>query len=540
MKKLLSILVVLLLVAGMLSACGGSAAPSSGGASSDAASEEETVELSDATVVIAESSEWWGNDVNQLDGATGAQSLVADVLVTMDEEGNLGPCMAEAVEVSDDGLTITLTMPEDLKFASGEPVLPEDVVASIEYYKDASPMGYMMDAIESMDIDGQKVILHLSQYSSDLSVTLAGQMYNIQDKDVLESTSREELLWGAKPYGMYYLDEYVEGSHVVLKRNDYYKTYNPYVENKGPGYYAEITVRFITEEFSRATAFNTGDIDAVLSISQDGLAQITREDAKPETMLTVPIIHYLGINLNSEPFKDIKVRQALAYAIDRDRINDDCGGVAVPSYSLASEGVINRNKEFAEWYKNEYGTNPEKAAQLLEEAGWKDTDGDGYRDKDGKMLELLLVSGDGSESEITGQSLQNQFKEVGIKLNLESYAGGYQYDVVARGEYDLGLLRFGWMEPCTLFQYAFTDDPNELTVPGIEEEYYAKVAECQHEPDADKRTALIGELEHLIADNMISIPVFGALDTLVLSDNFDNLLVMPGGFMYFNDMGPAK
>ncbi|MBQ1391430.1 MAG: hypothetical protein IIY82_06745 [Firmicutes bacterium] len=134
------VFMILLLLAWTLSACGGSAAPSSGGASSDSASEEETVELSDATVAVAESSQWWGNDVSMLDGASFTQCLVADCLVTMDEEGNLGPNMAEAVEVSDNGLTITLTMPEDLKFASGEPVLPEDVVASIERYKKVSPM----------------------------------------------------------------------------------------------------------------------------------------------------------------------------------------------------------------------------------------------------------------------------------------------------------------------------------------------------------------------------------------------------------------
>ena len=544
MKKTLCVLMILLLLAGTLSACGGSAAPSSGGSSSESAesseSEAETLEPSDATAVISEESQWWGNDVTQLDGGMYCQTMVADSLVTMDENGNLGPNMAEKVEVSDDGLTITLTMPEDLKFPSGEPVLPEDVVASIERYKAVSPMGYMMGTIESMDIDGQKVIMHLSEFTSDLFTTLSGQMYNIQDKDVLDSTSDDDLLWGAQPYGMYYLDEYVEGSHVVLKRNDYYKTYNPYVENKGPGYYAEITVRFISEEFSLANAMNTGDIDALLGISQDGLAQITREDAKPQTLRTIPNINYIGFNLNSEPLKDIKVRQAIAYAIDRDKIQADSDGMAVPAYSIASEGVTCMSQEFADWYKGEYATNREKAAQLLEEAGWKDTDGDGYVDKDGKMLELLFVGNDGPSENICAQSLQNQFKEVGIKLNLELYADYYHYDVIAQGSYDLGLQHFSWMEPVLLLMYAMTNDPQLLPTAGIEEEYNAKVIEAQHAQDSEERTAIIAEIEHLVADNMVAIPVYSDLSTVVTSDNYDGIVMLPNGCCYFNDAKPAK
>ena len=397
-----------------------------------------------------------------------------------------------------------------------------------------------MEAIESMDIDGQKVILHLSDYSSNLFVTLAGQMYNIQDKGVLDSTSDDDLLWGAKPYGMYYLDEYVEGSHVVLKRNDYYKTYNPYVENKGPGYYAEITVRFITEEFSRATALNVGDIDALFEISADGLSQITREDAKAITQRGTPNVSYIALNMASEPFADIRVRQAIAYAIDRDKIEKDTEGLAVPAYSLATEGVISMNQGFADWYQSEYGTDPGKAAQLLEEAGWKDSDGDGYVDKDGKALQLVVVGPDYNALTIVAQSLQNQLKEIGVKLDLETYSDGYHYDVISQGKYDIGIESFGWMEPSTLFMYALVDDPNGLAIPGIEEEYYALADACQHEPDGDKRSEIIAEMEHLLADNMIAIPICSLFSTMVVTDGFDGIVTMPSGNTYYNDIKANK
>ena len=111
-------------------------------------------------------------------------------------------------------------------FVAGDEIIFEDTMEQEQLGEFPSMWDAFSGAAEIVDFDGQKVIMHLSEFTSDLFTTLSGQMYNIQDKDVLDSTSDDDLLWGAQPYGMYYLDEYVEGSHVVLKRNDYYKTYN--------------------------------------------------------------------------------------------------------------------------------------------------------------------------------------------------------------------------------------------------------------------------------------------------------------------------
>lgn len=70
-----------------------------------------------------------------------------------------------------------------MKYASGEEVLPEDVVASLTRFKKVSPFTTNLDPLESMDIDGDNVILHLSEYTSDIAVTLAGSFVTVQDKD---------------------------------------------------------------------------------------------------------------------------------------------------------------------------------------------------------------------------------------------------------------------------------------------------------------------------------------------------------------------
>ena len=83
---------------------------------------------------------------------------------------------------------------------------------------------------------------------------LAGSFVTVQDKDVLDASTDDDLLWGAQPYGMYYLTDYVPGSHVELARNPYYITHNPNVSNKGAAQVEKVTVRFISEELSMANA----------------------------------------------------------------------------------------------------------------------------------------------------------------------------------------------------------------------------------------------------------------------------------------------
>ena len=104
MKRYLAILIAALLAMALLAACG-----------------EEKPEVEAAareTLVLAESSEWWGLDTTLLDGSSFTQGLVADPLVVLDENGNMEPCLASAVEVSEDGLTITLTIPKGMYYAS--------------------------------------------------------------------------------------------------------------------------------------------------------------------------------------------------------------------------------------------------------------------------------------------------------------------------------------------------------------------------------------------------------------------------------------
>ena len=106
--------------------------------------------------------------------------------------------------------------------------------------------------IESMDIDGRQVTLHLSSFRSDMLYNLAACFIGVIDKDQLDSMDQDELMWGAVPYGQYSVESYEPGTEVVLVPNEGYSTDNPLVENKGVGKMSSIKVKFSKEEFTEA------------------------------------------------------------------------------------------------------------------------------------------------------------------------------------------------------------------------------------------------------------------------------------------------
>ena len=220
-KKLLVIGLIVVLAFGM-TACGGG-------------DDEDTSGKTNLSII---DSEWYGIDTYQLDSTASYQALTSSSLFQWNPETNeMEDNVCTDWKVSEDGKTATFNVPEGMYYSTGEQVEPEDVVASIEHGLDVSPYKDGYSNIESMDVDGRQVTLHLSEFRSDMQYYLCAGFVIVIDKDELDSMSNEELMWGCHPYGMFSLAEengYVSGSEVNLVRNDKYKCANPLVENQGP------------------------------------------------------------------------------------------------------------------------------------------------------------------------------------------------------------------------------------------------------------------------------------------------------------------
>ncbi|MDR1132729.1 MAG: ABC transporter substrate-binding protein [Synergistaceae bacterium] len=476
---------------------------------------------------------WQGTDMFHCEGWNDFQIVIADTVLTRDPEtGKLLPGIASGYSYSEDGLTLRLTFPEGMKFPNGDQLEPEDFIASIEYGRDGVyAEGY--ENIKSMETDGRDVVCHLSEYRSDLDYFLGGCFIGIISKKQIDSMSRDELLWGAVPYGPFYVDEHVQGSHVVLRPNPGYKTNNPLVENKAVPHIAGMRVNLTEmEDFTIATALKEGDFDFVAQPTVEAVNEIRGAPGITLDDATFPTIEFVVLNNDNKHLSDPKVREAIFLLADRDSFADMAGSDFIPQHSLVVNTMMNYSKEAEDYFKANYGYNPEKAKTLLAEAGYSDSNGDGYLDKNGEALELTFIVRTTGMSVILGQDWQIQLKEAGIKLNLETLDWEYRNERIRADDYDMALASLGWGEPVLLLNN-FRRDPN--AVPNAEE-YSAKVKALAGVMDYDKRTQLVGDMLKTIYGDLNCLPLYTERVYCAYGPKAEGVKVYPDATMFFNDI----
>ena len=495
----------------------------------------------DSIVLAEQSSEWWGADVTQLDGTAYFQRLMGEPVCTMDADGTLQPNIASEVSISDDNLTITLTIPEGMYYYDGEQVEPEDVVASLKRIQEISPFASNFANVVDIAEDGRNVVLTLDHYSSDLYHALSSSYVTVMDKAELDSKTDEELYWDCHPYGMYYLKEYVSGAYVVLERNPGFKCYNPFVKNQGAGLVQEIKVRFILEDFTLAQEFNAGNIQYITGFSADGVEQITSENAVVDLVLTNPNVNYIEMKLDDDVIGDETIRQAIALAINREELCALYHDIIIPAYSFATSSIINYNEQAAEEYKAEYCNNVEKANALLDEAGYVDSDGDGIREKDGMPLIINFVYGATPYDTIVTQGLQIQLQEnIGIYLDLNEQEDNFHYESLANGDFQMGMSRFNTPDPVQLYQWVLCYFPSfdYLADYGCEgeDDFMARCDVMAQEADPEARTAMVYDMEKLVCGSVLVIPVFTNRQNIVYDSSVTPGIYMGDGQAFFNDL----
>lgn len=522
MKSKIAILVALTMVLSLLVGCG--------------ATGDKTQDNEDKVLHIGTMSPWVGVDLSQLDSTFTSQELISDPLFYTDENGNLIPVMASAVKQSEDGLTITVTMPEDLSFHTGEKVLPEDIKYSIDRFRELSPMADQLAQMKSVEVNGQDVILTFDSFSSGILPFLSSNWISFVDKDVAEASNKDELLWGADPYGLYYLDTYVEGASVTLKRNEYYKTNNNLVDNKGVGYYDEIIVTFYADDFSLLTAINSGEVDMAFDCNS-----IADQIAGPDTTVVVGTpnvtIHYLTMNTHSGILQDELVREAIVYAVDREKMTADYDALTA-EYSPLPVGLPCCTEDFAKEYKAKYGTDLEKAKGLLAQAGWKDNDGDGYVEKDGKTLELKYLCRDSEMTNNTAQTLMYSLQEIGIKMNIQAFANYGHYTPIAEGDYDIAQQQIGWFEPTVIASMLLWCDTGVMENYGKADELNALVGDLTTNPSAEARTQDTYSISKMVTEDLLLTPIYTENSFYVYNTNAAGLIDPVVGNYLFNDIKP--
>jgi ABC-type dipeptide transport system, periplasmic component len=533
-KKFLAIALTIAQITMLLTGCGGgkSAATKDAAQAKDASSGEVTAQAKDAGTrdilnvgVIDEN--WVGTDLIQSDTFYDIQMLIAEPLFLYNQDtGELQGCLASTPEFSADGKTMTFEIPKGLKFPSGADLDAGDVKASLEWGKAEGSMSDVFNTITNIETQDNKVIVTMKEFSTALMILLVSPFFCVIDKDQLSSMSKEELLWGAQPFGAYYVTDYAEGGYVTLERNQYYKTNNPYLTNKGIANIPKVKINFVQDEFNAIAGLTTGEFDLVINLSSDGNTQASAMKGVTVSSSLPPMVRNLQMNCTSDKLTDKNVRLAIALLINRDNIVQAFGGLCEPAYSYITKNVMFHTDETDEYFKQNYANNVDKAKQLLATAGYSDSDGDGYLDKDGKAFELNFVTASG-KNETAAIAIQMQLQDAGIKINLETTDDAN--DRMAKKDYDLGICSYWWSEPSRFLQKCFKDTGNFDTT-----EYLNMCNQVGSVVDNKERLQLVDKTQKYLMDTMSLVPLYTTTYVKAYTDNLSDILFIRDG-LFIND-----
>lgn len=517
-KKLFALLMVFVMVFS-LAACGGGEA--------------------DANKIVIADDEWYGTDLYQQDTWSSVQSLISDTIFAIDPEtGGLIDGICTDLQISDDGLTMTMNVPEGKKFANGADLGPEDIKASIEYGQEVSPYCDGFSNIESIDIDGRQVTFHLSTFRSDLLYYLGECFMGVLDSEQIETMSKDDLMWGAIPYGPYYVESYEPGSNVTLKANPYYVTDVELVENKGVMPVEEVFVKFNVEDFTAIEELKSGKLDYWSGVTPDAMKQLEGVENVVIKDKTYPEIAFMEINYSEgSVFHDDRVREALLLGMNREAYCEATEGASQAEYSMIISSMLYYDQGANDDFKTNYANNLEKAKQLLDDAGWVDTDGDGYRDKDGQILEFTMTASTDGTRQIIVQAMQAQLKDdLGMKMNNNAIDWNYVHTQLLDDNYDVGIHSLGWMEPILILECCFDDPDAENNV----DEYFAAVDKAAATIDDAERAEVLGDIqEDYLWPVMNMIPMYSPKNYIAHSTRLEGVNILPNSFIYWNDLNIA-
>lgn len=343
---------------------------------------------------------------------------VYDTLVEPDENLEMVPSLATEWEVSDDQLTWTFHLREGVTFQDGSPFTADDVAYSYNRIIDEelSP-SWRFAAVDSVTaVDDTTVEITVTQPTPNLLALIGGykglaivQQENVESGDITRSPV------GTGPFSV---AEWTSGDHITLEANPDYWSGAPEI--------AGVEFRFISEGNTALTALRGGEIDWTDSIPVQQVESLTGDDAIELAVNPSNDYWYLALNEAQAPWDDVRARQAVAYAIDRD---------AIIQATTFGTGVANQLAipEQSIWYTefDEYSLDPDRAQELFDEVGYT-----------GGTLEFLATS-DYPETVTAAQIIADNLAPYGIEVQINTVDFATWLDEQGAGNF--GIYMLSWI-----------------------------------------------------------------------------------------------
>jgi peptide/nickel transport system substrate-binding protein len=440
-------------------------------------------------------------------------NLMFDDLLDRDEHLNVVPALAERWEIPDPR-TYVFHLHAGVKFHNGAALTARDVKWTFDSLLQGKILSTKAAAFRLVDQvearDDLTVVFHLKEPFATLLWNLSDGAMGIVPNGTLDEMSQHPI--GSGPFRFVSAEPDKE---VVIERNPEYWGGAARIER----------VRFavVPDINTRALELRKGSADIVMNaLTPDMVVTLEREPALEVLRGPGTILQYMAFNFRDPLLKDVRVRQALAYAIDRGPILEYLWhGFAQPADSiLPPESWAYTNAV------RTYHHDPQRARDILDEAG--------YRPVNGVRFHLTMKTSTDENTRLMVAVLQQQLREAGIQLDIRTFEFATFFSDVTKGAFQLYSLRWiGGNEDPDIFEYAF--HTNKFTPNGANRSFYSNprvdglIDQARMELDQGKRKVLYGEIQKILAEDVPSINLWYLDNVMIHSKRVKNLTLNPPG-----------
>ena len=459
---------------------------------------------------------------------------MGETLAKFDEKMNVQPWLAESWKISDDHLTWTFKIRDGVKFSNGKDLTAEAVKASIERAFAKNKRAETFFKYKEMKADGQNLIITTEKPEPNMPGFLADPLFLIVDTSA--EGERDFAKQGPICTGPYVCESFTK-EKAVMKKNPHYWD--------GEVPYETVEIPSIDDPNTRAMALQSGEVDMAVNIGAGDIGLFN--DASKFHIDRIASLRVVLARINQKGvLGDPKVRAAFISMCDRKSYNE----IILKGTFIEGKAPIPPSMD----YGFDQLTDPnhydvERAKKLLDEAGWKDTDGDGIRDKDGKPLSVdFVVYNSRAELPIYAEAVQADAKKVGIDVKIKSVDYNLIDKMGINGEYDLlisNITTANTGDPEIFLNWYWRtnkdgDNPQNgsgYSNPALD----AKFAELSTEFDKAKRRQLMIDIQQIIMNDGAGLFLGYPETNIISSTKITGATMYPSDYYWVtNKIRPAK
>ncbi|MBB6637742.1 ABC transporter substrate-binding protein [Cohnella thailandensis] len=518
-------------------ASGGEAEASSAAPSAGQASAETPVQGGELTYALATSPDTLDPGRSGLAVASRVYRTIFDNLVVKDENNEIKPWLATEWTVSDDGLSYTFKLRQDVKFQDDTPFNAEAVKFTFDRILDPSTAaGNSAAALSpytsSEIIDDYTIKLNLASPSRAFLVNLTQSTLAIVSPTAAKKYGDQ---FGKNPVGTgpFRFVKWEENAEIAVERNPDYHWGPETVSNQGPAYLDKITFKIVPEEATRIGSVQSKQVLAAETVPPQNIVALKSD---PNFQLlqadTGGLPYTLFINQNKEPWNELKARQALQYGVDVGTIVKTLYlGTYQQAWSALTPGIFGYDASL----ENSVQPDAAKAGQLLDELGWT-VGADGIREKDGKKLTLHYVDGSPNREKRNDIAVivQQQLKKIGIQVDVE-ITKDVLTKVFKNDDYDIYGNSQVNVDPNALYQFYHTAAPGALgNLAHVSDPQLDQwLEQGAVEKDEAKRAEIYKNVQQFIKDNVVILPIYVFPYTVAASNSVKGLAFDSVGYPQF-------